>query len=218
MDAGFWTDRWARQQIGFHAHQPNVHLCAHWPAIARAGSRVLVPLCGKSVDMAWLAGRGHWVVGVELSAIAVEAFFHEQGLEYCCEPQGPFNLYRSGPIEIWQGDIFALTAEHIGPCAALYDRAALIALPPAMRQVYVQHLQQLLPSGCLGMLLSLEYDQQKAEGPPFSVEPAEVQALYSPGWAVKDLQRIDEIARANPRLLASGITELYERVYWLRKR
>ncbi|MBD1554903.1 thiopurine S-methyltransferase [Pseudomonas typographi] len=218
MQPGFWTARWERQQIGFHSAHPNPQLCAHWPMMARAGSRVLVPLCGKSVDMAWLAARGHRVVGVELSAIAVQAFFAEQGLAYTCHAQGSFNLYRSGAIEIWQGDFFELATEHIGHCTALYDRAALIALPPAMRKAYVEHLQQLLPAGCLGLMLSLEYAQEKIPGPPFSVLPAEVQALYGPGWALQTLACIDETARASPRFHAAGVTQLHERVYGLCKR
>ncbi|MFF7710662.1 thiopurine S-methyltransferase [Pseudomonas sp. NPDC007930] len=218
MDANFWLERWQRQQIGFHAHKPNVALARYWPAMARAGSRVLVPLCGKSLDMAWLAARGHWVVGVELSPLAVEAFFAEQGLPYEVEARGQHQVYRSGAIEIWQGDLFALSAEDIGPCTALYDRAALIALPPELRAAYVAHLGQLLPEGSLGLLVALEYPQHKLGGPPFSVLAEEVEQLYAPHWRVQPLETIDALHKAAPRFHQAGVERLVETVYGLCKR
>ncbi len=89
MEPAFWHKRWADNQIGFHQGQVNSYLQTHWPALGlETGSRVLVPLCGKSLDLVWLAGQGYRVLGVELSRRAVEDFFREHGLEARCSSAG----------------------------------------------------------------------------------------------------------------------------------
>src|SRR3546814_8142059 len=81
MDPDFWQQRWRDNRIGFHRDGVLPLLEKHWPSLGLAtGSRVFVPLCGKSLDMAWLAARGHRVLGVELSPLAVGQFFDENGL------------------------------------------------------------------------------------------------------------------------------------------
>ena len=129
MEPTFWRERWARNQIGFHLPQVNPHLQRHWPQLGlAAGAQVLVPLCGKSLDLVWLASHGHPVLGVELSEQAVQAFFSEQGLTPRISQHGVFSVYQADVIEVWCGDFFALDAEAVADCCALYDRAALIAL------------------------------------------------------------------------------------------
>lgn len=41
---------------------------------------VFVPLCGKSLDIGYLASLGYRVVGVELSELAVEQLFRSLGI------------------------------------------------------------------------------------------------------------------------------------------
>lgn len=80
MNEAFWHERWARNEIGFHLGEVNPYLLRHWPSLALPnGARVLVPLCGKSLDMAWLVEQGFTVVGVELSEKAVRAFLTSNG-------------------------------------------------------------------------------------------------------------------------------------------
>ena len=82
MEPGFWHERWERAEIGFHKQEINVHLQQFWNCLELpAGERVFVPLCGKSLDLLWLAGEDHPVTGVELSPIAVDAFFQENELQ-----------------------------------------------------------------------------------------------------------------------------------------
>ncbi|MFJ4343923.1 thiopurine S-methyltransferase [Pseudomonas sp. NPDC089401] len=212
MEAAFWQKRWADNQIGFHRTDVNPFLLTHWPRLALVeGSRVLVPLCGKSLDMAWLAGQGHRVLGVELSRRAVEDFFHEQGLEAQVSQQGAFEVWRSVGVEVWCGDFFALRAEDVADCAGLYDRAAAIALPPPMRARYMAHLSQVLPVGCQGLLLTMDYDQQLLDGPPFSVPDAEVRQGYAGG----KVQVLDEreVIEESPKFLQAGVASVLERVY-----
>ena len=141
MQPEFWQDRWASNQIGFHQREVNPYLQRHWPVLGLpVVVKVLVPLCGKSLDLLWLAGQGHQVLGIELSQTAVEDFFSEQQLAPEVSDAGAFKVYRAGAIELWCGDFFALTARDVADCAALYDRAALIALPPPMRERYGAHL------------------------------------------------------------------------------
>lgn len=214
MEAAFWHRKWADNQIGFHQAQVNPYLQRHWPALGLApGSRVLVPLCGKSLDLAWLAGQGHRVLGVELSRQAVEDFFREQGLAAEVSQQGAFEVWRAGDVQVWCGDVFALRAEDVADCVGLYDRAALIALPPAMRERYRAMLSQILPAGGKGLLVTLDYDQSKLDGPPFSVGDDEVRRGFS-GWTVDELEAFEAIEES-PKFLQAGVLSLLERVYRL---
>ena len=135
MDPEFWQKRWRERQVGFHQSAPHPFLERWWPSLGvPPGARVYVPLCGKSLDMVWLAVRGYSVVGSELSAIAVEEFFGEQRhTDVKAETRGPFEVHRTGAYELLQGDALQLTPELLGPVQAAYDRAALVALPPEMR-------------------------------------------------------------------------------------
>ncbi|MBX8472016.1 MULTISPECIES: thiopurine S-methyltransferase [unclassified Pseudomonas] len=212
MQPEFWHKKWESNQIGFHQPEVNPYLQRHWPDLAiPAQARVLVPLCGKSLDLLWLAGCGHQVLGVELSEKAVEDFFLEQQLQAQVSEQGDFKVYRAGSIELWCGDFFSLTAADVAGCTALYDRAAVIALPPAMRERYAAHLQGLLPI-CRGLLVTLDYDQSQMPGPPFSVDDAEVQRLLGSTWRVEMLEEQDVLGDSW-KFVQAGVTRLEERVY-----
>jgi thiopurine S-methyltransferase len=217
MHAEFWQARWSRSEIGFHLSEVNPYLQRYWPALALAeNARVLVPLCGKSLDLAWLAGQGYQVMGVELAQRAVEDFFAEHELLPAISEVGAFRRYQAGNVEIYCGDFFALTEQQLAGCVALYDRAALIALPIAMRERYVAHLTQILPAGCEGLLVTLYYDQAQMDGPPFAVADDEVQRLFAPGWQLQSLASVDVLG-ANWKFLKRGLERLDERVYRLRK-
>ncbi|PHX41483.1 thiopurine S-methyltransferase [Pseudomonas sp. NZIPFR-PS2] len=215
MEPEFWQERWARNQIGFHLPEVNPYLQRHWSQLALVeGARVLVPLCGKSLDLMWLASHGLRVMGVELSEQAVEAFFSEQNLVPRITRRDAFTVYQTDLIEVWCGDFFALDAEALAGCTALYDRAALIALPPLMRAQYAEHLSRLLPSGCQGLLITLDYDQSQKAGPPFAVTDDEVKVLFGSDWTVKTLQEQDVLGESW-KFVQEGVTRLDERVYWL---
>ncbi|HGY9640068.1 TPA: thiopurine S-methyltransferase [Pseudomonas putida] len=214
MEPAFWQQRWADNQIGFHQAQVNPYLQTYWPQLQLApGSRVLVPLCGKSLDLAWLAGQGHRVLGVELSRRAVEDFFREHGLEAEVRQQGAFEVWRSGDVQLWCGDFFALRAEDVADCVGLYDRAAVIALPVQMRARYMQLLSGLLPTSCRGLVVTLEYDQSLLAGPPFSVRDEELRQGFA-GWQVEQLEAV-EVIEESPKFVQVGASSLLERVYRL---
>ncbi|WP_458376680.1 thiopurine S-methyltransferase [Pseudomonas pergaminensis] len=218
MEPKFWQERWARNQIGFHLPEVNPYLQRHWPQLALAqGAQVLVPLCGKSLDLMWLASHGLRVMGVELSEQAVEAFFSEQNLVPRITRRGAFTVYQADLIEVWCGDFFALDAEALTDCTGLYDRAALIALPPLMRAQYAEHLNHLLRSGCQGLLVTLDYDQTQKAGPPFAVTDDEVRVLFGAEWMLGVLEEQD-ILGESWKFVQDGVTRLDERVYQLTMR
>lgn len=199
----FWHDRWTTGQLGFHEAQPNAHLVRWWPTLGlAANARVLVPLCGKSKDLAWLLAQGHTVVGVELSPIACAAFFAEQGLEPT-RTEGPdFVTWSCGPITLLQGDIFEL--ELPGSFDAVWDRAATIALPPDLRARYGPQVRRQLKQGGALLIVSFVYDATRRDGPPFSVPDVEIQALH-PGATLLDRKHDDDDARYKE---AGGVTEV----------
>ncbi len=185
MEPSFWIERWAEGRIGFHEGRPNAYLERHVERLGVA-RRVLVPLCGKAVDLAYLASRGHEVVGVELVEDAVRAFFDEQGVTPTVQRRGELTEYAAGALRVLAGDFFATDPGLLGPLDAWYDRAALIALPPDLRARYVAHLDDLLAPGAPGLLVTLEYPPGAIEGPPFAVLADEVRALHA-GHAVDEL-------------------------------
>jgi thiopurine S-methyltransferase len=217
MHEAFWQERWTRDQIGFHQDQVNAYLLRHWSRLqVPRSSEVLVPLCGKSLDLAWLAGQGHAVLGVELAEKAVQAFFEEHGLQPQVNERGAFRIYSAGSLALWCGDFFALTSEDVANCKAFYDRAALIALPVAMRERYAEHLQNILPGDCQGLLVTLDYDQARMDGPPFSVSDAEVRERFAQAWQVDELQREDVLA-GNWKFIRHDLKALDEATYHLRR-
>ncbi|HEY1069307.1 MAG TPA: thiopurine S-methyltransferase [Thermomonas sp.] len=217
MQPDFWQQRWAEQQIGFHQATPTPLLLKHWPALGvPAGATVFVPLAGKSLDMAWLAGQGHRVLGVELSQLAVDAFFAEHGLVPEVEETRYGRHHRAGGIELIRGDAFGLDAGLLAGCAAVFDRAALIALPPDLRRRYAGELYARLPAGCRGLLVTLEYPQAERDGPPFSVPEEEVRGLYGADWTVDLLER-RTIPPGHPGHVA-GVSRLDTAVFALHRR
>ena len=218
MDPAFWHERWRSGQIGFHQTAADRNLVRRWPQLGlAAGSSVFVPLCGKSLDLIWLRDRGHRVIGVELSGIAIEAFCMENGLPSKRRRVGGFEVYQAPNIELYCGDFFALTHELLGPVAGVYDRAAAISWAPPLRAGYVAHLTSLLRAGTEMLLIALEYPPSQMSGPPFSLDTAEVERLYSPGFELRELAREDILA-SEPRLRARGLTQLVEVAYRLRRR
>ncbi len=203
MQPEFWRERWQRNEIGFHQDLPHKALEAHWARLQlQPGSRVFVPLAGKSLDMLWLARRGHAVVGVELAPEAVAAFATEQG------PQPR--------IDLRCGDIFDLTSAALGPVAAVFDRAALIALPPALRQRYATQMASLTAAGTRTLLVTLEYEQSRMSGPPHSVPEDEVHALFDATHHVELLER-DNALSDFPKFAQRGVPALSEAVYLLER-
>lgn len=215
MKPDFWHERWRQNQIGFHQDEINPYLRQFWPVIGVApGSRVFVPLCGKSRDMLWLHAQGSEVVGVEVSPLAVEAFFGENGLQASVTTQGAFHVYEANGVHLYCGDFFDLTAAGLAGVSAVYDRASLVALPPEMRSAYAERLLGLLAPGTKILLVAFDYPQHEMNGPPFSVGEREVLALYGERCDVRLLCEADILERET-RFRDKGVSRLNEVVYEL---
>ncbi len=217
MDYDFWRDRWRSNEIGFHQPDYNPWLVKYWPGLGLAdGARVFVPLCGKSLDMRWLVAQGHQVQGIELIEAAIEGFFAELGEPYERKWLDRFARYRGRNIELWCGDFFQLTAADLQAPAAVFDRAALVALPEKQRYHYADHLLRIIPDGAQILLLTLEYPQERVAGPPFSVSAEEVTIHFEERCAVERLQaRPTDVLP--PKFKARGVDEAVESVYRITK-
>lgn len=191
MDASFWHNRWQTNQTGWHERDVNPLLIAHFPSLnVPPGVRVFVPLCGKSLDLGWLLSQGYAVAGAELSELAVTQLFAELGIEPTISEVGKHKHFHREKIDIYVGDLFDLSREALGPVDAVYDRAALVALPEAMRVQYTVHLKGL--TGLVPQLvIGYEYDQAVVPGPPFSVTPDELHRHYSDSHTLTPLARLD---------------------------
>lgn len=215
MQKEFWLARWERAEIGFHQNEINPYLLRFGQALSLAVEGcVFVPLCGKSLDMMWLRQQGSRVLGVELSAIAVQDFFKENGLAPNHTHTEKFECWEAGGVRILCGDFFDLSQADMAQVSALYDRASLVALPPEMRECYTRHLVNILPSGTKMLLVTFDYPQTQMQGPPFAVSVNEVEALYRP-YAELQLVAQEDVLEQNPRFKECGMTRMQENVFLL---
>ncbi len=218
MEPSFWHEKWDLKQIGFHQPQINEFLLKYWSRLSlEPSAEVFVPLCGKSLDMCYLAEQGHSVLGCELNQIAVEDFFKENNLPVNCQTHGEHQVYSTEQVSLIQGDIFTLANESTQSINAFYDRAALIAWPEAMRQQYAKKLAELIPVGVKGLLVTLDYDQAALNGPPFAVSPAWIEQYLASHFEVELLECADVLAD-NPRFVNKQVPWLNEAAYLLTRK
>lgn len=208
MEHEFWHERWQKREIGFHRLDVHPLLTTQIESVAKPSATIFVPLCGKSLDMQWLLQQGYEVIGIELSEAAIQEFFAEHSIPYQTTQEGPFAAYRAEGICIYQGDFFALTKTHLQTVTTWYDRAAMVALPPAMRVKYVSHLQHILPPAATGLLVMVEYPDGYWKGPPFAIHTTEVLASYEANYNI-------EILPLLPGFTLGGDANVTERGYLL---
>lgn len=191
MDPTFWLQRWEEDQIGFHKSEANPILLNYFGELDLAkDSRIFVPLCGKTLDIAWLLAQGYRVAGAELSEIAIQQLFAELGVDPQITERGQTKHYQAEGIDIFVGDIFQLSRDMLGPVDAIYDSAALVALPAEMRQKYAVHLVG-ITANAPQLLICFEYDQSLKNGPPFSVTPEMVEQQYNHTYQIRAIENAE---------------------------
>ena len=210
-----WLDRWKQNRIGFHEPSVNSYLCRYLAEFnLNHGDTIFLPLCGKAHDIAWLAQQGYFVLGIELSEIAIESFFCEHELQFQQFESERFTLRKSGYISLIQGDYFDLRREDLSTCNLVYDRAALIAIDESNRSRYCAHMLSIIPQATDQLLITLDYDQAQMSGPPFTVSNDEVQQFYGPAYRI-DLLEANDVLDERPRWRDQGLTALTESVFKL---
>lgn len=191
MNSSFWLQKWEKNEIAFHKDEVNPLLVKYFSEFSLSrGSHVFVPLCGKTLDIPWLLSEGYRITGVELIEMAVEQLFAELGVEPNISKVGETCLYSAKDIDIFVGNIFDVSAKTLGPVDAIYDRAALVALPKEIRIQYAAHLIEITDKAPQ-LLVTYEYDQNLMEGPPFSISTEEVNQHYSDSYDVSLLASTD---------------------------
>lgn len=191
MEESFWHQKWERNEIAFHRQEANPLLVTYFSALSLLeGSRVFVPLCGKTRDIHLLLSHGYRVAGAELSKLAVEQLFSELDVEPNITVIGSLIRYSANSIDIFVGDIFGLSRNLLGQIDAIYDRAALVAFPEPMRDRYAVHLVE-ITGHAPQLLVSYEYDQRLLDGPPFSVSDEEVVRRYQQSYDLKLLAKVE---------------------------
>ncbi len=191
MNSNFWLQKWKQNSIAFHKSEVNPALVRHFGALSREkGDRIFLPLCGKTLDIAWLLSEGYRVAGAELVEMAVEQLFDELGVKPTISAAGETKRYSAKNLDIFVGNVFDLSQEMLGPVDAVYDRAALVALPREVRNRYTAHLIQ-ATANAPQLLITFEYDQSAMDGPPFSISPEEVSHHYGDRYDAALLERTD---------------------------
>ncbi|MBD2056873.1 thiopurine S-methyltransferase [Oculatella sp. FACHB-28] len=193
MDSNFWLQKWQDNNIGFHKSEANLALVKHVGELSLPhSSRIFVPLCGKTLDIAWLLSKGYRVAGAELVELAIEQLFEELKVSPKISRVGEVSLYSAKDIDIFVGDIFDVSGKTLGPVDAIYDRAALIALPEEVRKRYTAHLMGITDKAPQ-LLVTCEYDQSLMEGPPFSISQEEVNKHYSDNYSLSLISSTDVV-------------------------
>lgn len=191
-----WQARWDANQTSWHIQDPNLFLRRYLrellPAEAQTvpgmGPRVLVPLCGKTVDMAFLARGGFRVVGVDGVKKALDEFaeehavtlpsggktmlvnlppaidpqlFHASAVLISAHPDEPVRTQAAPPVLLVQGDFLKLgpgEAEALVPFDAAFDRGGLVAVAPADRVQYANVMAGLIAPGGRVLLVVCEHE------------------------------------------------------------
>lgn len=188
-ESDFWLKKWSEGDIGFHQNHVHAYLEKFWPGLqATQNVSVFVPLCGKSLDMKYLLDRGCKVLGVEISETAILDFFHEQRIQYDITRQYGIRGYAGENVVLWAADYFNLPEHMFSSVSTVYDRAALIALPPDVREAYVQKMRGLLAGGVRILMITLEYEQGQIEAPPYSVNVKELKKLFGDWCSIDHLE------------------------------
>lgn len=218
LDHAYWEQRWQEGRTGWDQEAASASLEHVWKKLDLSGNeRVFVPFCGKSVDMLWLASQGHKVLGVEISRLAIDRFFEENNLQRRTEEHVDGTHHSAGAITIVECDIYAIDQQTLATCGAFYDRGALVAQDADQRADYISRVYPALPSGCNGLLLTLDYPQAQRAGPPFAVSPAEIEARFSPCWQINCLVNKDALAD-NPGFQEAGVDYLNAAAHQLIRR
>ncbi len=216
MDFGFWQNRWSTAQIGFHQSVTNPHLTEHADWLAPTPTDILVPLCGKSRDMAWLASRGNAVVGIEFVAEAARAFFEENGVHFTERDDAISHVLVGENVTIRVGDFFEIAPRMTNAFAAVFDRAALVACKPNTREAYVASISGCMKPGGRALVVTFDYDGA-FEGPPFSVTEQNTRALWQPYGSIEKVAHVD-ITSESARMVERGATQVREQAWQFQKR
>ena len=206
MDSQYWKQKWEKGETQFHLDAPHPMLVRYF---SKAPARkVMVPLCGKSNDLVWLRAQGHEVVGVELSALACEAFFTENKIAFQKRQVGSAVVFQGERVTLWCGDFFEIPKSAWEGCTAVYDRAALIALPEEIRAKYARHIIQNVTQSSM-LLVTVEYQSGQLIGPPYSVSEEEIHSLYGKSFEIERLEsRRDEgLSNRPPKFTGIEVTE-----------
>ncbi|KAG9355394.1 hypothetical protein JZ751_000232, partial [Albula glossodonta] len=185
MDPSEWEERWQEGRIGFHQLHVHKMLESNIDKVlcGREGVRFFFPLCGKAVDMKWLADKGHSVVGVEISEKAIKQFFEEQKLDYSEEvvsdiPGSKVFKSSDGKISLYQCDLYKFSSAIAGQFGGIWDRGSLVAINPCDRQRYATLIMSLMDKDCRYLLDTLHYNPELYKGPPFFVPEEDIEKLY----------------------------------------
>jgi len=230
---GFWTDRWTSDKIGWHKDDVHHLLLKYTPRIVSNTDepvKVLVPLCGKTVDLAYLANHEgvSEVYGVDGVRKALEEFSDEHSdLNLTWEDTDTaFEKLTSPKLKLLKGDFFALGDDDTsGKVDIVWDRASMVAINPELRAQYVQTLLNIVKPGGAILLVAFDRregtDEAKASGPPFSVPESEVQKYYGNQESVESIQFLEEIdellksPESKDRWEKMGLKSLFETCYWI---
>ncbi len=217
MEKEFWLDKWTENSIGFHQSSYHPLLVKRIDCLETKGleKTILVPLCGKTLDMIFLKEKGFKVIGSEFSEVACKDFFVENNIDFQMKTEGDFKVFESKMITLYCGDYFKL--ELTNKASYLYDRAAIVALDPKDRQRYAQKHSDLLVPTAKALVLCFEYDQSKCEGPPFSVEENLVTKYFKNDFDI-ELIEDSEIEIGNPRMIKAGVSKASQKAYLLNRK
>jgi thiopurine S-methyltransferase len=215
-DQEFWKQKWVEGSTHFHNDAFNSNLVKHYPKFEKENHHVFIPLCGKTNDIFYFTEKGHKVLGVELSELAVGQFFEENKLEHKKEKSEHYKLYKTNDITMALGNLFDLTKEDLKDINFIYDRASLVALPVELRKSYYELLREKIGIGTEMLLISFEHGYDTVIGPPHSVPTKEIYENLKTHYEITSLE-VKDLDIKSPKLLAQNATKATEPILYLKK-
>ena len=214
MELSYWLSRWRKNKIGFHMPEGYPALEPHLKNIPLPKKKtVLVPLCGKSRDLLTLTRYFDKVIGVEISEKAIREFLQETGLKATEKSFADFKIFETEPITFWCGNFFKLPVRKINPVDLIYDKAALVALPPGRRPEYAEKLLTFCTNSTSILVHHFIYKQDEMPGPPFSVFEKELENYFGDMFSSVVLEEselnLDTFKKFQNRGLKSGLRERF---------
>ncbi|WP_440999973.1 hypothetical protein [Fodinibius sp. SL11] len=211
METSYWQSRWQKGNTGWHMDTVYPPLPNLWNHLGiESTARILVPLCGKSLDLQWFVDQGHTVTGVDVSQKAMCHIKQRHPESFRRDNSHGFTIYCSKSLVLWKGDFTKLPATEIPPQDLIYDKASIIALPANMRQRHADKLIELCSPHTKILMQTFEYEQQEMNGPPFSVDEQELEKLFGNQFkltCIHEQSKLEELQRFQQRGLSSYLTE-----------
>ncbi len=212
----FWVERWKNKDTGFHLCDIHPDLQAYFGRLSlKESDTVFIPLCGKTLDIHFFLQAKCKIIAVEMVELAVQQLFENLQINPQVSAWKHGKCYQSKNLTVYVGNVFDLSDEQLNSVNIVYDRAAFIALPYNLHAPYSRLIKE-IANPDKQMLITVEFDASKLQGPPFLLLPDNIKQYYGNQYQIELLHQ-EETINNEPNFQEKGLTSLMRKTYLLSK-